>query len=127
VSDNFENVEGKFDLVVVSPPKYCNIQKNHKMGHLREDLRPSDVNWCIHREFYANIASHLTADAELWIAEVEPFSQEVELLGEIYDKRPNVPIIDFVNMMTDGGVRLEAIIPFPMGHLMMALFKVRLI
>jgi len=126
VSDNLQGIEGKFDLVVVSPPKYCNIQESHPFGHMRKDLRPSDVNWCIHREFYANIASHLTDASELWIVEVEPFSQVVELAGKIYDIRPEVPIVSFVDMMTEGGLRLEKIVPFKVALSEMALLKVRL-
>ena len=125
VSDNLKGIVGTFDLVVISPPKYCDIQTDHYFGRLRADLRPSDVNWCIHREFYANIAKHLTDLSELWIVEMEPFSKTVSFLTQVYDVRPNVPLVDFVDMMADGGLRLERIIPFDMAGMTMTLLKVR--
>ena len=57
VSDNLKQIpkHEKFDLVVSNPPNYCNIQKSHPLGFLREDLRPSDIDWKIHKDFYNNI------------------------------------------------------------------------
>ena len=61
-SDNLKDIPAheRFDLVVANPPNYCDIQPAHPFGHLRDDLRPSDIGWSIHREFYATIAVHLT-------------------------------------------------------------------
>ena len=127
LSDNMDKVDGKFDLVVGNPPNYCNIQSSHLFGHLRNDLRPSDVEWNIHRDFYANIREHLADGAELWVSEVEPFQAEVHILGQMYDKRPQLPIVEFMDMMAIGGLRLEKVLPFNLDTVQMALLKSRVI
>ena len=40
VSDNMKSIpkRKKFDLVVSNPPNYCNIQKSHPFGFLRNDI-----------------------------------------------------------------------------------------
>lgn len=129
LSDNMRSIpsDESFDIVVGNPPNYCDIQPAHTFGHLRRDLRPSDIGWKVHREFYATIGPHLEPGAELWVSEVEPFAEEILFGGEVYDRRPRAPIIDFVDMMAAGGLRLEKIVPFKYGTHRMALLKSRMI
>ena len=88
VSDNLKQIpkREKFDLVVANPPNYCNIQKSHPLGFLREDLRPSDINWEIHKDFYLN--------------------------GELYDKRPEIPMKDFKCMIKSNNLKIKRVIPY---------------
>lgn len=124
LSDNMKGIPAQqFDLVVGNPPNYCDIQASHPLGYLRHDLRPSDIGWAIHRDFYATIGPYLTSDAELWISEVEPFNRQVWLGGALYDRRPQVPIVDFLDMLTD--LRLVSIRPFNLGSIEMALLRMR--
>ena len=127
LSDNMKTIpkDEKFDLVVSNPPNYCNIQASHPLGYLRHDQRPSDVGWDIHRDFYATIGPYLNVGAELWISEVEPFDRQVWLNGDLYDQRPQLPIIDFANMLNGTGLRLESVKPFKLGKAQMGLLKIR--
>lgn len=126
-SDNLKEIPEHefFDLVVANPPNYCDIQSSHPFGHLRHDLRPSDIGWQIHREFYATIGAHLNAGAELWISEVEPFGEKVLFQGEVYDRRPRPPIVDFLDMMATGDLMLEKITLFEIEATRLGLLKVR--
>ena len=73
LSDNLKDVPDAetFDLVVSNPPNYCNISPSHPLGYLRDDLRPSDVGWEIHRRFYREIGRHLKPGARMFIGEVD--------------------------------------------------------
>jgi hypothetical protein len=117
--------EEQFDLVVANPPNYCDIQRSHRLGYLRDDLRPSDIAWAVHRDFYATIRPHLNDGAELWISEVEPFATQVLFSGSVYDQRPRPPIVDFLDMMAMGSLRLESLTLFGLGHLQLGLLKER--
>jgi hypothetical protein len=126
-SDNLRGASGKFDLIVSNHPSYCNIQTTHPLGFLRDDLRPMDDGWRIHRDFYGMAAEYLAPGGEIWTVEVEPFKADVYLGGKLYDKRPKPPIIDFAAMMTDGGLMLDEVMPFKLGDVQMALLKTRAI
>ena len=78
-SDNLKSIpkEEKFDLVVSNPPNYCNIQKSHHLGFLRNDLKPSDIEWKAHKDFYNNIGEYLNDNAVMYISEVEPYRQNI--------------------------------------------------
>jgi len=127
-SDNLREVpkHESFDLVVSNPPNYCNIQPSHPMGYLRDDLRPSDLDWKAHRDFYREIGGHLNKGAEIWISEVEPFKTQVYVGGHLYEQRFTLPIIAFLDMITDGGLLLEKVSPFKFGAMQMALLKSRI-
>ncbi len=114
----------RFDLVVSNPPNYCDIQPSHLLGYLRHDLRPSDIGWKIHREFYATIGPHLSEDAELWINEVEPYETEVVIGGAVYDKRPEPPIDTFRAMLDDAGMLISDVIEYDACGLHMGLLKI---
>jgi hypothetical protein len=115
LSDNLKQIpkSEKFDLVVSNPPNYCHIQKSHPYGHMRDDLRPSDINWEIHKDFYNNISEYLNKDAEVFISEVEPYAKNFYIEGELYDKRPEVPMKDFRKMIKSGGLIINEVIPYP--------------
>ena len=117
VSDNLANipVNEKFDLVVSNPPNYLNIQKLHKYGYLRDDLRPSDLNWAVHQGFYRNIAKYLKKNSRMFISEVEPYKKEVIIGGELYDLRQNAPIEDFNSMIEQNGLYLSNILTYTLG------------
>ena len=114
VSDNLKQIpkHEKFDLVVSNPPNYCNIQKSHPLGFLREDLRPSDINWEIHKDFYNNISDYLNENAKMFISEVDPYSKDFYLNGELYDKRSEIPMKDFKHMTESNNLRIKRVIPY---------------
>lgn len=114
VSDNLKQIpkHEKFDLVVASPPNYCNIQESHPLGYLRHDLRPSDVDWEIHKDFYRNIGEYLNKDAEMYISEVDPYNKYFYLDGKLYDKRPEVPMQEFKKMIKVNDLELKQVIPY---------------
>ena len=113
-SDNLHQIptSEKFDLVIANPPNYCNIQKSHPMGFLREDLRPSDIDWKIHEDFYSNIGGYLNENAQMFISEVEINKKEVYLDGELYDKREIIPIIEFKRMTSSNNLKIINTIPY---------------
>ena len=113
-SDNLNDIpsEEMFDLVVSNPPNYCNIQESHKLGALRHDLRPSDIDWVIHKDFYKNIGKHLSDNAVMFISEVEPYQKDFYLDGELYDKRPKIPMEEFIDMTSSNGLTIKRVIPY---------------
>jgi hypothetical protein len=119
VSDNLANipVNEKFDLVVSNPPNYQNIQKTHRYGYLRDDLRPSDLNWTVHQGFYRNIAKYLRKNSRMFISEVEIYKKEVIIGGELYDLRRNTPLEDFNPMITQNGLVLRDIFSYNLNML----------
>jgi len=108
VSDNLKSIpkDEKFDLVISNPPNYCNIQRTHTLGYLRDDLRPSDIDWKIHKDFYQNISKYLNDDAIMFISEIEPYSKNVYIGGELYDKRPEIPMKDFKMMIESNNLKI---------------------
>ena len=113
-SDNMKQIpkHEKFDLIVSNPPNYCNIQKSHPFGFLRDDLRPSDVNWKIHKNFYNNISNYLHDESVMYISEVEIYSENVYYDNALYDKRPEQPIISFEKMTKDNNLKINDIIEY---------------
>ena len=111
VSDNLISVPfyEKFDIVVANPPNYVNIQESHSFGYLRHDLRPSDIDWKIHKNFYENIGKHMHKESNMYISEVEPYKKEVFFMGELYDKRSIEPIEDFKKMISENNLSLQNI------------------
>ena len=118
-SDNLHQIpeSEKFDLVIANPPNYCDIQRSHPMGFMRDDLRPSDVDWKIHKDFYKNIGKHLNEDAVMFITEVEPYSKEVYFLNKLYDKRQETPIKEFCSMTKSNNLKIINKIPYNFEHL----------
>ena len=114
VSDNLNSIpkSEKFDLVISNPPNYCNIQRSHPFGHLRDDLRPSDVDWKIHKDFYSNISSYLNDNARMFISEVEPHSKTVYFDGELYDERSETPMESFKKMIGDNNLKIVDTTPY---------------
>jgi len=114
MSDNLEGIPSneKFDLVIANPPNYCNIQEEHSFGFLRNDLRPSDIDWAIHNKFYDSIGPYLADDATMYISEVEPFNINVYLNEELYDAREEVPMKDFGEMTKRNGLEIKKVIPY---------------
>jgi hypothetical protein len=111
VSDNLQSVPSTetFDLVVSNPPNFYALNPRHYLGGiLKDDLRPNDPGWEIHRRFYAQIGPYLQPGAALYISEVEPHSDRVFLprtMAEPYDIRPRPAIDDFLPLIADA--RLE--------------------
>jgi len=117
VSDNLKDIpkSEKFDIVVSNPPNYSNIQTSHPMGFMRYDLRPSDIDWKIHRDFYKNIGDHLKPNSRMYISEVEPYRKEVYILDKLYDLRKRQPIEDFRKMLKENDFILNDVIPYSFG------------
>ena len=113
-SDNLKSIprEEKFDLVVSNPPNYCNIQKSHHFGFLRDDLKPSDIEWETHKDFYNNIGEYLNDDAIMYISEVEPYRQNIYIQKQLYDKRSEIPIISFNEMIKANNLKINKEIPY---------------
>ena len=101
-----------FDLVVANPPNYCNIQQEHPCGFLRNDLRPSDIDWHIHQDFYKTISKYLHASSKLYISEVAVNDLEVIIDGNVYDRRPVPPIQAFQEMISKNGLQIIDKHPF---------------
>ena len=114
VSDNLKQIpkSEKFDLVISNPPNYCNIQRSHQVGYLRDDLRPSDIGWKIHKDFYNNIGEYLNKDSEMFISEVEPYTKNFYIDGELYDKRSEIPMKDFKEMVKSNNLKIVKKIPY---------------
>jgi len=113
-SDNLKSIpeHEKFDLVISNPPNYCNIQRSHMYGYLRDDLRPSDIDWKIHKNFYKNISKHLNDNAVMFISEIEPYSKEVYFFNELYDKRSEIPMKEFKVMTESNNLKIINKIPY---------------
>ena len=114
ISDNLKSIPQieKFDLVISNPPNYCNIQRSHPNGYMRDDLRPSDIDWKIHKDFYNNISSYLNDDAVMLISEVGPYNKEVYISNKLYDKRLELPIDEFDRMTKSNNLTIKNIIPY---------------
>ena len=114
VSNNLDAIPNheKFDLVISNPPNYSNIQLSHPFGFLRNDLRPSDINWKIHNNFYSTIRPYLHKNSKMYISEVEPYKKEVYINGNLYDSRLEIPIKDFIKMTDQNGMEIEREIPY---------------
>ena len=109
LSDNLKDIpkHEKFDIIVANPPNYMNIQESHPLGFLRHDLRPSDIDWKIHIDFYNNIGNYMHTDSNMYISEVEPYKKEVWFMNELYDKRKTEPIKDFKEMLFKNNLKLN--------------------
>ena len=118
LSDNLKGIpeHEKFDIIVANPPNYVNIQADHPMGFLRYDLRPSDIDWKIHRDFYNNIRKHMHKESNMYISEVEPYKKEVWLMGKLYDKRETEPIKDFKRMLSTNELNLNSVETYTMNQ-----------
>lgn len=111
VSNNFESIPQyeKFDLVVSNPPNYYHLNPEHyDYDWLKDDLRPNDPGWEIHKSFYNSVKNYLLVDAYLLIQEVEPFADKVYIpaTGNVaFDIRPEAPHKEFVEMINTGGLK----------------------
>ena len=63
VSDNLKDIDTneRFDLVVANPPNYCNIRRDHPLARMANDLRPSDIGWELHYDFYKFVNQSVNA------------------------------------------------------------------
>tara|TARA_B100000809_G_scaffold33290_3_gene29095 strand:- start:3060 stop:3767 length:708 start_codon:yes stop_codon:yes gene_type:complete len=114
-SDNLKHIPKyeKFDLVISNPPNYSNIQDLHPLGFLRYDLRPSDISWNIHKDFYNDIQHHLYKNSVMYISEVAPYDKEVYLGNkDLYDLRLETPITDFTKMTEKNNLKITDTIPY---------------
>ena len=117
-SNNMESIPRySFDLVVANPPNYCNIQATHPFGFLRNDLRPSDIDWQIHQDFYKSITKYLHPSSKLFISEVAVDSLEVIIDDAVYDKRNVLPIDVFHHMLNKNNLQLVERHPFTFNNM----------
>jgi methylase of polypeptide subunit release factors len=110
VSDNFNAIpdQERFDLVVSNPPNFFAINPEHPLSpHFKDDLRPNDPGWNIHRDFYRHVSKYLQPGAQICISEVEPDKSEVYVAPftkKPYERRPEPPIHTFKRMIAEGGL-----------------------
>ncbi|MDQ4142403.1 MAG: methyltransferase [Actinomycetota bacterium] len=117
VSDNFKSIprEEQFDLVVANPPNYFSINPRHpSYNQVKDDLRPNDPGWRVHRDFYASVRNHLLDGALLVISEVDPRKSKVFLRSNepVYDIRPRPALTDFKAMIMAGGLDYVGAFPY---------------
>ena len=114
ISNNLDQIDKdeKFDVVVSNPPNYCNIREDHPHGHLRDDLRPYDKDWELHRDFYSKINKFLNRDARMYISEIAPYSKKIYQGHDTipYDDRSIKPIDVFKDMINKCGLALNKVI-----------------
>ena len=116
VSNNLESVPEteQFDLVVGNPPSYAGLNPEHPLyARFKDDLRPNDPNWQVHRRFFQTIRRHLRPGAMLFIAEVMINDVLVHTPGfdVPYDIRTRPPIEDFREMIAEAGLELLGVEP----------------
>jgi hypothetical protein len=101
--------DARFDLVVGNPPSFHALNPDHpRYARFRDDLRPNDRGWEVHRGFYRDIHRHLLPGAVLHISEVDPDHAEVFVPRDEpipYDVRPCPAGEDFRAMIAEGGLR----------------------
>lgn len=111
--------DDRFDLVVANPPNFYALNPRHpRYPALRDDLRPNDPGWRVHRAFYRGIAGHLTADAQLFVSEVNPHQARVFIPpeeAEPYDIRPRPAAEDLSALARAGGLAVQGFVPFFTG------------
>jgi methylase of polypeptide subunit release factors len=101
--------DARFDLVVANPPNYFHLNPRHPLYQThKDDLRPNDPGWRLHRAFYSKIARHMTDDCRIFVSEVSAFQREVRFPGnaEPYDIRPRPAVDDFREMIETAGLEL---------------------
>ena len=111
VSDNFKSIPENtaFDLIVSNPPNYFSLNPDHVFYKIfKDDIKPNDPEWRIHKEFYSNAAGFLNKGGNIMISEVEPHKKEVFIPYDNpvpFDIRDEVPVDVFRKMIEDGGLR----------------------
>jgi len=76
-SDNFKNIsEQKFDLIVGNPPhfnftvdKMKQLEENPYWEIYNEDRKFCDLDWKIHKDFFANVNKYLEDDGDILLME----------------------------------------------------------
>jgi methylase of polypeptide subunit release factors len=115
LSDNFKSVPDheKFDLIVSNPPNYFALNPEHNLyQQWKDDLRPNDPDWKLHKEFYSTVIPHLLPNAVLLIEEVEPFKEDVYIPArskQPYDRRGHFPIEEFKKMISEAGLSFHSV------------------
>ena len=99
----------KFDCIVVNPPNYVDIQKDHPHGYMADDLRAADKGWAFHKSLYKSCGRYLAPDGEMFISEVDVYSKVVMLAGEVYDRRERVPFEVFSEMAQENGLEITQV------------------
>jgi methylase of polypeptide subunit release factors len=116
VSDNLRSIPPQnFDLIVANPPNYFALNPAHPFySRYKDDLRPNDPGWKIHRDFYSSVSDFLSPGGTLLISEIAVHHHEVRTPGFSmpYDVRPRPAIEDFREMIDQAG--LEFLGTFPL-------------
>lgn len=70
VSDNFANVDEKFDLIVGNPPHFnFELEYNEETIRCHEHRKFMDRHWKIHDNFFRHVSNYLTDDGEIVLME----------------------------------------------------------
>lgn len=70
VSDNFANLDDKYDLIVGNPPHFnFKLEETHDALFYEEHRKHMDMNWEVHRNFFENVSDYLTDDGQIVLME----------------------------------------------------------
>jgi len=70
LSNNFHNVNEKFDLIVGNPPHFnMDLAHTPATDHYHEHRKFVDLDWQIHEDFFNNVKDHLTEDGKIFLME----------------------------------------------------------
>ena len=112
VSDNLKDVPLQtFDIVVGNPPHYYNINQDHPLGPINDNILMTDTNWDVHREFFNNISDYLTPSSKMYIGEAGLNSDKIYIRDKDvpWDVRNRKPIDVFFNLIVDNKMKLNKI------------------
>lgn len=85
LSDCFDGVDGKYDLIVGNPPWYLNMPYTYIYQTAKSDITPLKViddNWNIHRKFLNQVSNHLTDDGIVILIE-SAFGSNEKIFGSM--------------------------------------------
>lgn len=86
VSDNFKNINDKFDLIVGNPPHFnFHLRDSEHALYYEEHRKHMDVDWKIHKDFFENAANHLTDNGTIFLMENVSGSSPTLFYDMLYD------------------------------------------
>jgi methylase of polypeptide subunit release factors len=69
-SNNFQNVQGTFDLIVGNPPHFnVDLEETEETIHYNEHRKFIDLDWQIHQDFFNNVGNYLSDDGSIILME----------------------------------------------------------
>ena len=69
-SNNFKNINEKFDLIIGNPPHFnFHLDENEETLHYNEHRKFIDLDWKIHEDFFDNVNNYLNDDGSIILME----------------------------------------------------------